>query len=353
LPFTVTFSRAEAAAIGLKFPVTNEDMVPIVLAQNRPAQPETRYDPNLQSPYAMSYTLGIQRALTPKLMVETAFVGTRGVKYYMIRDGNLVDRVTGIRPNPNDIQLRYIDNSQQTNYNSWQTSLRQRLTHGLALNINHTWGKSLSYTGGDIATYSHGDSRNGVISDFNEIDSERSLSSGDVTHSVTMDWVYQAPTPFAAWPVARQVLGGWEISGIWKARTGLPLAVTQTGGRPDMIDPEGAVNKNCCSFGNLRYLNAAAFQRLAVPTASGRTFRRGNINSTPLRGPGAWNVDLSLGKRFRFSESKSLEFKADMLNALNHVNYTGISSNLTGIDFGLVTGTSDPRVVQLQLRLAF
>jgi len=70
-----------------------------------------------------------------------------------------------------------------------------------------TWGKSLSYTGGDIATYSHGDSRNGVISDFNEVKSERSLSSGDVTHSVSVDWVYQAPTPFASWQAAGRF---WE-----------------------------------------------------------------------------------------------------------------------------------------------
>jgi hypothetical protein len=353
LPFTVTFSRAEATRFGLKYPAYSEDMVPVVLSQNRPAQPESRYDPHLKSPYAMNYTLGIQRALSPTMVLETAFVGTRGVKFNMVRDANVVDRVTGIRPNPNDIQVRYVDNSQQTNYNSWQTSLKQRLTRGLAFNVHHTWGKALSYTGGDIAHFSHGDARSGVIQDFNELDIERSLSTGDATHSVSADWVYQAPTPFADSSIARQVLGGWELAGIWKARTGLPLGISQTGGRPDMIDGENAVNKKCCSFGNLQYLNAAAFQRLAVPTASGRTIRRGNINSTPLRGPGAWNIDLSMGKTFKLSERKGLEFKADMLNVLNHTNYTGISTNLTGIDFGLANATSDPRVIQLQLRLAF
>jgi hypothetical protein len=353
LPFTATFSRAESVRLGLKYPVYSEDMVPLMLAQNLPAQPESRYDPHLQSPYAMNYTLGFQRAFSRAIVLETSYVGTRGVKFNMVRDANVVDRVTGIRPNPNDIQVRYVDNSQQTNYNSWQTSLKQRFNHAIAFNVNHTWGKALSYSGGDIAHFSHGDARSGAIQDFNEVHIERSLSTGDVTHSVSLDWVYQAPTPFSTSALARQVLGGWEISGIWKARTGQPLGITQTGGRPDMIDPENAINKNCCSFGNVQYLNPAAFQRLTVPTASGRTIRRGNINATPLRGPGAWNLDLSMGKTFKLTEHKTLEFKADMQNALNHTIYTGIATNQTGIDFGLVNGTADPRLVQLQLRLAF
>jgi hypothetical protein len=300
----------------------------------------------------MNYTLGIQRALTSTLVLETAFVGSRGVKFNMVRTFNKTDRVTGIRPNPTDIQGSYIDNSQQTNYNSWQTSLKQRLTRGLALNIHHTWGKALSYTGGDVAPGYMGDSRN-TIEDFNEVKIERSLSSGDAAHSVSVDWVYQAPTPFSNSAVARQALGGWQISGIWKARTGLPLGVTQTGGRPDIIDFGNAVNKNCCSFGNLQYLNPAAFQRLTVPIASGQTIRRGNANSVPFRGPGIWNVDLSMAKTFRLAENEKLEFRADMLNAFNHTQYTSIATNLSGLAFGEANGTASARVIQLQLRLAF
>src|SRR5437870_1229782 len=88
---SVPFSRVEAAALGLKFPVYNEDMVPLVLAQNRPPQPTNRYNPNSDSPYALNYTLGIQRALTRSLVLETAYVGTRGIKFYMYRTFNKVD----------------------------------------------------------------------------------------------------------------------------------------------------------------------------------------------------------------------------------------------------------------------
>ena len=119
-----------------------------------------------------------------------------------------------------------------------------------------------------------------------------------------------------------------------------------------MIDPANAVNKNCCSFGNLQYLNAAAFQLVAVP-ASGRTIRRGNINATPVRGPGSWNIDLSLAKTFSVTEQSKLELKADMSNALNHTNYSGIAANLSGNNFGQATPSDASRTIQVQLRLAF
>src|SRR5206468_4225188 len=150
LPVTVTFSRAESALYGLKFPAYNEDMVGIVLAQNRSSQASNRINPDFQSPYAMNYSLEIQRALTPSLVIETGYVGSRGVKFNLSRTFNQVDRISGIRPNPADIQGTYLDNSQQTNYNSWQTSLKQRFRHGLALNVHHTWGKALAYAGGDV-----------------------------------------------------------------------------------------------------------------------------------------------------------------------------------------------------------
>jgi len=113
------------------------------------------------------------------------------------------------------------------------------------------------------------------------------------------------------------------------------------------------LNKNCCSFGNIQYINPAAFEKVTVPTASGLTIRRGNINSSPVRAPGMWNVDLSLGKSFSLTELTKLEIKADMLNALNHTTYTNFATNWSGIDFGKATATGPARMIQVQMRLKF
>jgi len=353
LPRDRTYTRAEAAARGLKFPVYIEDLSNLAQSESgdRP-QAGSRWNPNMRPPYAMNYTLGFQRALTSTTVLETAFVGTRGVKFNLVRTYNQIDRITGIRPNPNDIQGNYTDNSQQTNYNSWQTSLKQRMTHGLLFNLHYTWGKAMSYTGGDISPGFIGDTR-GSIEDFQNVRIERSPSTGDITHSVIVDWVYEAPTPFPNFTATRHVLGGWQISGIWKTQSGLPLIVTQTGGRPDILDIKSAVNTTCCSFGNVQYLNPAAFQLVDVGRASNRTIRRGFAGAAPLRAPGITNVDISLGKTFPLSERKRLELKADMLNAFNHTQYTSIDTNLSGIQFGRAIGTASARVIQLELRLAF
>jgi len=351
LPVTVTFSRAEATQYGLKFPVYNEDLVPVVLSQKRPVQTSARFNPNFESPYAMNYSLEIQRALTRTVVFETGYIGSRGVKFNLGRTFNPVDRVTGLRPNPNDVQGTYSDNSQQTNYNSWQTSLKERFSRGLALNVHYTWGKALAYSGGDVGAIYLGDSRT-LGEDFNNVKIERSLSSGDVAHSFSIDWLYQAPTPFKNYQMARQILGGWNIAGIWRARTGLPLGATQTGGRPDFVDFTNAVNDNCCSYRNVQYLNAAAFSLVPVPS-SGRTIRRGNVGATALRGPGIWNLDLSLGKNFKVTETTQFEFRTDMLNAFNHTQYSGIQTNLSGNGFGEAISTLPARAIQLQLRLSF
>jgi len=153
--------------------------------------------------------------------------------------------------------------------------------------------------------------------------------------------------------VVNKILGGWQISGIWRGNTGAPITITQTGGRPDLVDIEGAVNKKCCSFGNLQYLNPDAFVLLPVVVASGRTPRRGNISGTPVRGPAYTNLSLSLGKSFSLAETKTLEFKADMQNALNQTQYSGIVTNRSLFNFGQAIGTRSARVIQLQLRVAF
>ena len=113
------------------------------------------------------------------------------------------------------------------------------------------------------------------------------------------------------------------------------------------------MNTTCCSFGNLQYLNPAAFALVDVPRASGLTIRRGYANYYPLTRPGIWNLDLSVTKNFSLNEATKLELRGDMVNALNHTQYTTIATNMNGLAFGQATGTASARVVQIQLRLAF
>ena len=80
----------------------------------------------------------------------------------------------------------------------------------------------------------------------------------------------------------------------------------------------------------------------------------GNVGRNVLRGPAQSNIDFSVGKRFPMAESKSIEFRADFFNLLNHANRDNPVSNISNGDFGkILSFSSGPRIVQFALKIAF
>ena len=101
-----------------------------------------------------------------------------------------------------------------------------------------------------------------------------------------------------------------------------------------------------------RFLNPTAFA--AVPQSAARLpVRPGNVGKGSLRGPGFWNLDLSLSKSFRFSERYNLRFRADMFNSLNHVNLFNPILDFARFDFGQIRSVDSARRMQLALRFHF
>jgi len=86
---------------------------------------------------------------------------------------------------------------------------------------------------------------------------------------------------------------------------------------------------------------------------SGATLRAGSYGNNALRGPGLVNLDFSIAKNFSITEAIRFQLRADMFNALNHTNYTGISTNILSRNFGQITGTAGARGIQLNARFSF
>ncbi|MGH9632690.1 MAG: hypothetical protein ACRD7E_30665, partial [Bryobacteraceae bacterium] len=193
VPFRMTLSKAEAERYGLRWPLYNDDLRSIAEAEAERSgrlQPFTVFDPDLQNPYSMNWMLGVQRSLTPSLMIESSYVANRGIKFLLYRWYNQVNRISGVRPNPSMGEGYYVDNSQTTRYHSWQTSLRKRYSRNLSGSFHYTWAKALTNGGGgDIGAYYQGD--NGTrTQDFWNYDNDTGPATGDITHSVTSEWVY-------------------------------------------------------------------------------------------------------------------------------------------------------------------
>jgi len=144
--------------------------------------------------------------------------------------------------------------------------------------------------------------------------------------------------------VLGQVVGGWQLSGIFVAQSGTPLSITASGtllnangntGYVDLVGEQkvrGAPGRALPSFDPLAYAQPAA--------ATQGNMKR---NSGP-EGPGFWNLDMSLFKRFAVGERRYAEIHIDAYNAPNAVRWgnpnTGYSANPTGNTFGQINGTT-------------
>ena len=164
--------------------------------------------------------------------------------------------------------------------------------------------------------------------------------------------------------LANALIGGWQVNTNVYVQSGLPFDVGYAGsgndrdvgpGRPDLIgDPSGPKTQdqwfNTTPIGS----DGSAFGRPAKGTF-------GNMERTSLTGPGFWDVDASLFKRFSVGGSRKLEFRMEVVNVFNHVNL-GQPDNTIGVpgdprpNAGRITGTAaqnQVRNIQFALRFQF
>ncbi len=357
VPSRVTFARAEIEEFGMKWPLYNDDMRLIVEKQAEQSgiiQIRSVYNPDLDNPYSLQWSLGIQHRLANNLSIESAYVATRGVKFLAHRWFNQADRATGERPNPSIGEGYYIDNSQLTSYHSWQTSLKKRYSRNFTGAFHYTWGKVIAVGGGgDTGSYYQGENPI-VTQEFFDPRADRGVALGDIAHTVSADWVYDLPRFTTSTGLVRNIFGGWQVSGILSATSGEAVNLSQSSARdesrPDYISGEVYLDGY---RDDLQFLNRSAFALVPISPASGATIRPGNVGIGAIRGPSAWNVDLAVAKEFSIRETMRLRFRADAFNAFNHTNLSGLQTNLNSRNFGRLTGTRGARTMQLNLRLTW
>ena len=346
-PFRARLSRDEVIRLGLAYPLYNEDVLPLVSGGQTGGSPRV-INPGLDSGYVYNFYLGVQRALSENIVVESAFVGNKGVKWLTSRIGNPVDRVTGIRPNPGFSSFDYWDNSDSTRYASWQTSLRHRYSRNLSANFHYTWANQIAFGAGDTGWVGSG------AQDFFDLQSNRGLANQDVKHVFVSDIVYDLPEfNNLDSSVARAVIGDWQVSAIYTGQTGLPANLTHptaiSGSRPDYIGGTPTFDN---ARDTLQYINRDAFARVPE-TEVGAGIRPGNLGRNALRTHGLINLDFSLGKNFPITEEARFQLRADFFNVFNHTNLTRLNTNIESGTFGRFRGTRGAREIQLNAKITF
>ena len=181
----------------------------------------------------------------------------------------------------------------------------------------------------------------------------------DVRHNLVLSATYELPIgkgkPIGTeWSgLTEALLGGWRLSGIFQARSGLPITVTD-GRAPSLQGERGSERPNC--VGDWKpgdqsidhWLDISAFS--AAPLG---TF--GNCPVGVARAPGYTNLDLVLMKRFGVGGPRYAEFRAEAFNALNHPSFGPPARDISAPNtFGIIRNTiSAPRVVELALKFYF
>lgn len=351
-----TFTRAEALRYGIQYPTTGRNHPVLLSILNNPTGPwpltqnTSTYFPQ---PYSIQYMLSLQRQVTKTLALEAAYVGNRGVHFNYFRRLNQVGRLTGVRPVPELATFNFWDSSESTHYNSLQAALRKRLSYDLTFDLNYTYANSICYGSNEILQPAATD----FPQDPYNIRVERGLAPFDARHRLNGDVVYELPfARFLRNPgrAVKLVAAGWQIGSIFTAATGQPIVITQpsslAGSRPDYIGGPAVLDDYRQT---LQYLRRAVFAPVPVIAVSAATARPGTISRNPLRGPGFWNVDVSLAKNFYLTERIRLQLRGDFFNAMNHTNLTGLSTNINAANFGRLTSTRGARVTQLNARLTW
>jgi hypothetical protein len=196
------------------------------------------------------------------------------------------------------------------------------------------------------------------VRDAYNLASERSVDSSDIPHSLVVNYIYELPFGHGKqiggdWkgPV-NAILGGWQLTGIVYAKSGFPLSISPVsnntnsfGGnqRPNLVGNPRPANQTINNW-----INPAAF---AQPAAF--TFGNAPRNLENLRAPRYNDWDMGIQKWWDFSESKRLQFRIEMFNALNHPNFFAPDTNLGDSSFGKISQAYPSRDVQAAMKFYF
>ncbi|HEX6622605.1 MAG TPA: hypothetical protein VF064_02750, partial [Pyrinomonadaceae bacterium] len=318
---------------------------------------------------------------------ETSTAGTGLPAADRIRGGSFWGAVLAGRLPVNFFQVnpfiassRALVNDGRSAYDALQVEFQQRLSKGVTFQVNYTFGKSLSDYDGDANEYLN-DTR---PSSVRNLDYTRQLTMP--RHQVNANWV--AELPFGRGKrflsgtkgLWRRLVSGWQTGGIVGFRTGRPLTITSGIGtfHRSAISGDNTVNLSqpltapelraltgrrdiaggifwldpcTSSFTGAACQSADAIQGLFRLPNPGEL---GQLPQTVIYGPTRFTADFNLSKRTRLGEGHHIEFRWEVFNVFNNVNFNVPVTDIFSPSFGQITRTvTNPRLMQFALKYNF
>jgi outer membrane receptor protein involved in Fe transport len=357
-------------------------------------------DPHLRTPYIYQYNFSLQQQLVNNLTLSVGYIGHDAFGLTGLTDIDPFQRGSDTRtldlasynPNPKYPDaynfMNEFQNIGRSKYNGMQTDLTKRFSgSGLGntfFTLAYTWSHQLDNESG----YRQ---RNNFVPYYNHY---QFWSSGDMDmrQFLSLSGGWELPFDKLSSKAPKLLTKGWNLIPILTWRSGFPLDVlaftaspSQTNPGPsgygdiqvvrsDLVAPvtyydaknfqtlKGASGGGSgtgnywfspSSFSNAREVNLNQLVTSVNPATLMNQFTYGNLGRNVLRGPGAFNTNISLSKHFNIREKLDVELRADAFNIFNNVEFSNPDTNIGDPQFGQVSNTADPRIMQLALHFKF
>lgn len=349
--------------------------------------------PNWKTPYTEQWNFGIQYALNNSTSLQIGYVGTKSNRIEMTNQinqallaspanpingittntvANAVDRVSVLGIAPSGLnQAQWIGYS---NFNSLQTTLTKRLSHGIQFGASYTYGKTLTDVTG-VGTFPLG---GGAYN--NQLDPANGYGPADfdTRHRFVANYLWNLPKFQNDQGVAGKILSGWGVSGVVVVQSGPALTFTdpRAGSIYGLAGAFGTFGATLCpgfTAANIlspgpvetnlnNFFNNNAF---CAPPLVGNGSGFGTLGRGAVYGPGQHNMDMSILKDTKvggLSEAGTVQFRVEFFNTFNTPQFasqttTQFSTSITQLgapSFGQVTATTvSPRLIQFGLKYIF
>lgn len=356
-------------------------------AQYLPISSSPTYYYKNVTPYVESWMMSIQRQVARGAVVSVNYVGNLGRHNMVIDEANpatpsvclSVSQPSQVAPGSNIcgpfsetgtfttaagqvIQARQqLGPNGGTNFGStgWYRTMGASAYNSLQASLQYNEGRTSI-----LVAYTYSKSMDDSSSATEEVfpfDPGRlwALSAFNVTHNFAASYSYQLPFD-KLWKHPARLTSGWVLSGITRFSTGFPITISENDDRSligaTSTGPTGLLDVPNFTRGKLlmqtnprkggTYFNTALFTHEALG-------QFGNSSRRFFGGPGLSDFDMAIAKTVPFTESKSLEFRAEFFNIFNHAQFQTPSGEINSSTFGVVTGAEDPRIGQVAVKFHF
>jgi hypothetical protein len=322
---------------------------------------------NWKNPYLESWNVAYQTTLPGSWSLDIAYVGNRGVHSPIEYNENAATAYgSGAAGQPeygpcalcgspvNNVgrtaSTTEFFRGYSSNYHALQAKVDHKFARGFSIINSYAYSKALGYIS-EASDYPNGlldyvnQRRNYAATDFNQ------------THIFSESFVWQLPigegSNFANTGVVGKIIGGWGLSGMWEAMSGIPLNFSCTCSSFNTPGNQAFPNING-KFQKLHGIGTHPWFQTSVFSQNTTSGTQGNVGSYVYSGPRFFTLNASIFRTINISDRLKFEFRSEWLNATNTPYFANPNTQVGSNSFGLISSTtSSPRTINLDGKIRF